>query len=499
MPIYSYPLERHVLSGLIKNPKIFADIDRFISEKDFYSDVHSTVYCVIRDCLNKGEKPDKVLLADKIKNLGISFKDDINIYDYIENICFTSVTPKAAFQACQELCKTRIRRELHETFDKCQKFIKTSGDKEVDEIVSELDALYGDKISSYDFDDEPVNIFEGVEDLVEERGNTPSEENGLLTPYPEFNRMFGGLRPGNIYAIASRPAQGKSTFLNDICFRTSLKNKVPALMLDTEMSTVDIQFRMIAALTGVPVWYLESGNWRKNEEMVPKVREAWKQIKDLEYDHYHVASKNIDQICSIIRRWHFSKVGRGNPCIIGYDYIKLTGEKVGQNWAEYQAIGDKIDKLKRMSEEINAPILTAMQLNRGGENQNRSGADVTDDSSVISLSDRLQWYASFVGIFRRKTLDEIALDTPRFGTHKLIPTKTRFQGKDAAGHQDIVRRPMEDGKEKYVTNYLSFSVENFKVEETGSVTDIVEAQTDSPPEDPNETDGEVSLNQGLLD
>ena len=51
-----------------------------ISEKDFYSDVHSTVYCVIRDCLNKGQKPDKVLLADKIKNLGISFKDDINIY-----------------------------------------------------------------------------------------------------------------------------------------------------------------------------------------------------------------------------------------------------------------------------------------------------------------------------------------------------------------------------------------------------------------------------------
>ena len=80
MPIYSYPLERHVLSGLIKNPKIFADIDRFISEKDFYSDVHSTVYCVIRDCLNKGQKPDKVLLADKIKNLGISFKDDINIF-----------------------------------------------------------------------------------------------------------------------------------------------------------------------------------------------------------------------------------------------------------------------------------------------------------------------------------------------------------------------------------------------------------------------------------
>ena len=48
-------------------------------------------------------------------------------------------------------------------------------------------------------------------------------------------------------------------------------------------------------------------------------------------------------------------------------------------------------------------------------------------------------------------------------------------------------------------NYLSFSVDNFKVEETGSLRDIVESQRDEPPEDPNETDGNVSLTEGLLD
>ena len=112
MSIYSYPLERHVLAGVIKNPKIFPDIDRFVSEKDFYSDVHSTIYSVVRDTLVNGEKIDKILVANKIKNLGISFKDDINIFDYVDNICFNSVTPKAAYKAAQELCKTRIRREI---------------------------------------------------------------------------------------------------------------------------------------------------------------------------------------------------------------------------------------------------------------------------------------------------------------------------------------------------------------------------------------------------
>ena len=169
-------------------------------------------------------------------------------------------------------------------------------------------------------------------------------------------------------------------------------------------------------------------------------------------------------------------MGRGNPCIISYDYIKLTGEKVAQNWAEHQAIGDKIDKLKKLSEEINAPIVTAMQMNRSGENHNRRGGDITDDSSAISLSDRLQWFASFVAIFRRKTLDEIAADGENFGTHKLVPLKTRFQGKDAAGHHDLVRRPMDDGSFRYMNNYLNFSVRNFNVEEQGSLHDVIESQ-----------------------
>ena len=84
------------------------------------------------------------------------------------------------------------------------------------------------------------------------------------------------------------------------------------------------------------------------------------------------------------------------------------------SWKMDGLIAQKIDKLKRLSEEINCPIITAMQMNRSGENFNRKGAAVVDDSSAIALSDRLQWFASFVAIFRRKTVDEIAIDGENF-------------------------------------------------------------------------------------
>lgn len=492
--IYSLQVERHVLSGLIRHQNLFADVDIFLNENDFYHEVHSTIYAVYKNTLYKGEKIDKVLLAEKIKNLGISFKDDINIYDYIDNLSFSQITEEATVSACKELMKLRIRREISQTAEKLSKFVKDNGDEDIDKIISQADAIYNDKISSYEVNDEPVNLFTGLEDVVEEMGNNPKEEVGLITPYPEFNRLYGGLKNGNIYAIVSRPGQGKSTWINDMCFNVAKnpKNKTKTLILDTEMQTLDIQLRMVSSMTDVPMWYLETGNWRKNQDMTSKVRAAWNNIKNYEYYHYHVGNKNIDQICSIIRRWYLSKVGRGNQALIAYDYVKLTGEKVGQNWAEHQAIGSKIDKLKRISEEIQCPIVTAMQLNRTGENFNRSSANVVDDSSVIALSDRLQWFASFVAIFRRKTLDELALDTQQFGTHKLIPTKTRFQGKEAAGHQDLVRRLDANGKETWAQNYLNYNVHNFKIEERGSLLNVVERQREQYQlDDQNTNDGEV--------
>ena len=73
--IYSIQIERHVLGGLIKNPKLFSDIERYISEKDFINEVHQTIFCVLRGTIIKNESVDTVIIAEKIKNIGISFKD----------------------------------------------------------------------------------------------------------------------------------------------------------------------------------------------------------------------------------------------------------------------------------------------------------------------------------------------------------------------------------------------------------------------------------------
>jgi hypothetical protein len=152
---------------------------------------------------------------------------------------------------------------------------------------------------------------------------------------------------------------------------------------------------------------------------------------------------------------------------------------MNKNQAEYQIIGEKINALKRIGEEIGAPVLTAVQLNRSGESRNRQASDITDDSSAFALSDRLQWIAAFTAIFRRKTIDEVAMDGEDFGTHKLIPTKERFQGQHAQGHRSFLRRRFPNGTEKFVPNFLNFEISNFNADERGGLRHIIERDDQS--------------------
>jgi len=475
MPLHSLQIERHAIGGLIQHQDTIAQIQGFMTEKDFVAQPHSTIYSCLVSSFLQNEKIDKVILAQKIKNLGISFKDNINIFDYIESISFAPITVAATLKACQELVKLRALREIDFTCDEIKDHVNKSINQPLETTIAEVDGIYGSKVSSFSTDIGEVKLFDGLLDLAEERGNNPITEIGFATPYKDFNRMYGGLRNKNLYIIASRAKSGKSTFLNELASDMSKMHKMPVLYLDTEMSTEETRFRAIAAKTGVPLWYIETGNWRKNPDMVKKLRGVLSEKNEYNVTHIFIGNKKIEEIGSIARRWYLRNVGRGNPCMIVFDYIKAIDKLTG-NQQEYQLMGDKVDYLKVLSAELNCPIVTAVQNNRSGITTNKEVSELVDDESSVGISDRITWYATFVGLLRRRVAEEVVLDTPESGTHKLIELVARFQGRDAAGHQDLIKRTFPDGKTKYVKNFINFEIKNFRVEERGTIVDSINRQ-----------------------
>lgn len=501
MALYSIQVEKHVLGGLIQNPHIIGDVDRFISEKDFVAEPHNVIYGCLRSALLNNERVDKVLLAQKIKNLGIAFKDDINIFDYIEAISFAPITADATIRACQELAKLRALREIHGTCEDMKSHIEKSINQTLDDTIAEVDEMYGKQVNSFNSENEPTLLFQGLYEKVEERGNNPVDEVGLGTPYPEFNRLYGGFRRKNLYIIASRAKSGKTTWLNETVAEMSRIHNVPVLVLDTEMSTEEIQYRMGASRSRVGLWHLKSGQWRKNEDNIQRVRSTLPGVFQSYDKVYHMAvgNKTKAHIASIARRWYLKVVGRGNDCIICHDYLKVV-EFDGKNRQEYQEMGSLVDFMKKLAEELDCPVITACQNNREGVVAAREPSEIIDDERSVGLSDRITWYASGVWILRRRTPEEITLDTPESGTHKLIELVVREQGRDAAGHQDFMLRRFPDGKQKYVKNFINFHIHNFSVEERGSLRHTIERQNSQfHVEDTNPDQQRVEVRENTLE
>ena len=498
--IYNFELEKQLLAGLLKEPERLAEISNFISNSDFYSkqsSLHSAIFRIIRQAIDAGDEIDEVIIAQRVNDIGLSFEDNLNPSDYIKSLSLRKVPEGNILKTAKELKKYTIRREILESSQEIARKMKNiAPESSYREIIELADNVYNSRINLYEIgNDTPENIYEEMEALVEERGNNPVTEFGMMGPHEKINEIYGSLlRAGNITVIVARSGVGKTQFCLDYSTKVSLKYDVPVLHFDNgEMSKEELIMRQCAALSGVAMHLLESGKWRNaGEDIVEKVRSVWPKIRNLKFYYYNVGGMDVDSMVNTLKRFYYAKVGRGNQMVFSFDYIKTTSES-GGNKSEWQVVGEMVDKFKKcVQKEILhegnpvIPMITSVQSNRYGITNNRNSQNVVDDESIVSLSDRITQFCSHMFILRSKTGDEVESEGERFGSHKLINVKARHLGRDIAGAIEPVS--IGDTLRK---NAINLNFNNFNITERGDLRDIARALNGEEELDTNEHQEEI--------
>jgi len=484
--IHSLDLEQHLLGALIKFPEKYAEIENFIDESDFYADdnqTNKTIFLALKQCLDQYNEVNHVILAQRIQSFNISFPQDLNINDYIYSLSLRGTSPNQVMPIAQELKKFSVRRSIYQAAQETAKKIKKmSSSSEFSEIIQVADETFNSQMNLFDNGPEkPVDIYKELEEFIEERGNNPVEEFGLSGPHQRLQELYGSLlRPGNITVVVARSGVGKTRFCLDFCTKVSREHSVPILHFDNgEMSKEEIITRQASALTGVGHHYLETGKWRQmGEDTVSNVREAFKKIrnKEIQLYYYNVGGYSVDKMIATLRRFYYSTVGRGNPMIFSFDYIK-TASDFEYGKSEWQVVGEMVNKFKQTIQkeilkdgEPIIPMITSVQSNRSGVVNNRRAENIIDDESIVSLSDRITQFCSHMFILRKKTLDEIE-EEPNFGTHKIINVKARHLGKSHTRATEPVRMPDDSLK----SNVIHIEMDSFTASEVGDQKDLAEA------------------------
>jgi replicative DNA helicase len=482
--IYSLELEKQLLSGLIKHPEVYVEISPFIGEDDFYdknTSVNKTVFCVLKNAIENAEKVDHVTLAERIATLNLTFPDNINIGQYVQALDLRKAPKDTVLTTAKDLKQFTVRRELCLTAAEVQRKMKNaSSGEDFLALVNSADVLWNDNINLYDSaSNMPENLFAGMEDIVEDRGNNPVEEFGLVGPHKRLHQLYGSLlRPGNITTITARSGVGKTQFTIDFCLEASkLNGDAPVLHLDNgEMSREELLGRLCSRESGVPLHLIETGKWRNaGNAIVERVRSVWAKVKNYKFYYYNVAGTNVDQMINLVKRFYYSKVGRGNSMILNFDYIKTTSENL-KNKQEWQVVGEMVDKFKTLVQKDvvfnNEPMIammTSVQSNRTGITQNRNANNIVEDESIVSLSDRITQFSSHLFSLRQRSNDEM-VEHPDFGTHKLVCLKHRHLGSEYLRALQPVK--MDDGSLSKNAIFLNF--ENFHITEVGDLQDLVD-------------------------
>jgi len=351
--IYSYELEKQLLAGLLKDPESLIEISTFISTSDFYSEstsLNSTIFRIIDQAIKANDEIDEIIIAQRVNEIGLSFEDNVNPSDYIKSLALRKVPEGNILKTAKELKKYSIRREiLNSSKDISKKMKSISAESSYQDIIEAADSIYNSRINLYELgNDVPSNIYDEMEGLIEERGNNPLTEFGMMGPHPKINNIYGSLlRPGNITVIVARSGVGKTQFCMDYSTKVSVKYDVPVLHFDNgEMSKEELIMRQCASLSGIPMHLLESGKWRQSgAKVVEKVRAVWPKVKNLKFYYYNVGGLDVDSMISTLKRFYYSTVGRGNRMVLSFDYIKTTSETMG-NKSEWQIVGEMVDKFK---------------------------------------------------------------------------------------------------------------------------------------------------------
>lgn len=420
--------ERAVLGGLVKYGfDCYADVSDLIRPTSFSGDSNKVIYQCIKTAYDKDKDViiDAPIIETTAAQIGYAgFFDKIDERKYLRAILNCTVAESNVRKLAGVVAKLEVGRLLNEQLKLSSiSLSQINGSESVGHILGLVENPIFDLTSllsnSSENKVEPVGV--GAVEYFEYLKANPRQLIGISSGYSLYDfAIGGGYRPGTVNLIGARTKAGKTFLGINIGLFVSRVLNIPVLYLDTEMQKEDHLHRSCANLSTTEINNIERGMFGDRDKFV---MDAARELESNSYTFENISGISFEDVISIMRRWINKAVGtdeNGNtkPCLIIYDYLKLTNsEGISASMQEYQMLGFQMTALHNFMVKYKVPCAAFIQLNRDGITK--------ETSDAISGSDRIAWLCSNLSIFKAKSEEEIMEDGLSNGNRKLIVVLAR--------------------------------------------------------------------------
>lgn len=219
---------------------------------------------------------------------------------------------------------------------------------------------------------------------------TDAEGNSSKVPGHE------GLKKGNMYLVAARPAMGKSAFLLQQVYYTAKVEGKASILVSYEMSSVEMTYRLLSQVTSIPLSRLTQSPEELTEEQWEVLEAAQAELEDLPIyleggdmgnDLPTTVTALKRQVARLVRAAKSDDTVPEIGCV-GVDYLQLMYAD-GKTNSEQEEVSSISKALKNMAMILEVPVVALAQLNRSAEGVTpslihlRSSGSLEQDANAV--------------------------------------------------------------------------------------------------------------------
>lgn len=384
LPPQNLEAEQTVLGSLLIDKNAIYRVADLITANDFYAPAHARIYEAIIHLYEKRQPIDVLSLTTYLKEN--DYLKEVGGSTYLAEITNQVTTASHVAHYAGIVKEKKVRRDLIKASAEMAESAFSTG-VDIDDLLDDNEQ----KILAISQHSLPQNFVALKDDLVTayERIATLHAGGGKLrgvpTGFPELDETLSGLQKSELIILGARPSVGKTSLALDIG-RNAAKAGFTVGMFSLEMSREQLQDRIIAAESQVPLWHILTGRIANDSEL-PMIQDSLDRLSQVKLFIDDSPSLNVLQMRSMARRL---QVEHGLDLLI-IDYLQLIRPRVNMD-SMVNMITEISRGLKALARELKVPVLALSQLSRGVEQRDhkiprlsdlRESGSIEQDADIV--------------------------------------------------------------------------------------------------------------------
>lgn len=389
--------ERNIISICLKNTEKIIDVDNAeIFAEHFAVLGNRFIFMAMMYLYQKKVKPTALAIMEVLSSeKARSAVDELGGLEYISILEESTIAPESLNIFIEKVKQSFTRRSL---LNMCEdiKDLVLSDKAEVmnpSELIASAETQINDISARNASTSDVYKMGDDTEHVLSERAKHPEQIPGIETGFVNFDSYTGGGSGGELIVVVAPSKTGKSITLTNWATKIGIKDKIPVLYFDTEMSAREQEDRILAMLTGIPQREIVTGQYvldtanGKAVDKIQKIKKAREELGMSNYYHIYMPMFSIEKVSAIAKKF-CTQMG---VKAIFFDYIKIPSNQADfKTQQEYQALGFFTSGLKDLAGILNIPIFTACQTNRNDlKSENPDASDIGGSYRILQLASKL--------------------------------------------------------------------------------------------------------------